>query len=432
MNVKKVLVTAVLLVAAAGLLFASGQQESTQPSGQSGGQAASSAKQIELHFFQFKPYLDDAYKEFAKDFEKQNPNVTVTTETIGGGTQWQTILKSKFAAGEGPDIFPVEGTAQYHLWSDYIADLSGQPWIKNAVPFALQSLNIDGKQMGMPVNLEGYGYIYNKDIFQKVGITQLPKTLSELQAAAEKIKAAGITPFATGYATWWVTGLHLINVPFAQQPDPQGFIDKLNAGNAKMADNKLFQDLKNVVDLTVKYGEKNPLTTDHNKQVQLFANGQVAMIQQGVWKEVPIFDANPDANIGLLPIPLNDSPQMNRIPVGVPFYFVVNKTSPQDVQDAAKKFLDFLVDSKTGQTYMTQKFGFIPAYKGVSSEGLHGVGKDILTYAGEDKTIPWVFGKFPDGFANEVSNNIQAYVANQQDWNTTLEHLDAAWQKLKK
>ncbi|HUX21711.1 MAG TPA: ABC transporter substrate-binding protein [Spirochaetia bacterium] len=428
MTLKRVLTIAVLLLAGAGMLFANGQQEGSQPAGQ----AASSSAPVKLHVFQFKPYLDHQFKDFATDFEKQYPNVTVTTETIGGGTQWQTILKSKFAAGEGPDIFPVEGTGEYNLWKDYIADLSGQPWIKNALPFALKGLNIDGKQMGMPVAIEGYGYIYNKDIFQEDGITTLPTSLSQLTAAAAKIKADGTTPFATGYATWWVTGLHLINIPFAQQPDPQAFIAQLNAGQTTMAGNKMFQDLKNIVDLTVKYGEKNPLTTDHNKQVQLLANGEVAMIQQGVWKEIPIMKANPNAKIGLLPIPLNDSAQMNRIPVGVPFYFSVNKTAPQNVQNAAEKYLDFLADTPTGHTYLTAKFGFIPAFKDVPPEGLQGVGTDILAYANQDKTIPWVFGEFPDGFANEVSNNIQAYVAGKQDWNTTLQNFDSSWQKLKK
>jgi raffinose/stachyose/melibiose transport system substrate-binding protein len=430
MNGKKVLATLVVLLVSAGLLCAGGQQEGAEQEKEAAAQEETQ-EQVELHFFQFKPYLDEQYKDFADEFEQEYPNVTVNTETIGGGTQWQTILKSKFAAGEGPDIFPVEGVGQYELWQEYIADLSGEPWIDNAVPFALEGLNIDGKQMGMPVNLEGYGYIYNKKIFEEAGVNELPETLSELRAAAEKIEAAGYTPFGTGYSTWWVIGLHLVNVAFAQQDDPQGFIDALNAGEASMADNELFQDLKNVVDLTVEYGEKNPLTTDHNKQVQMFANGQVAMIQQGVWKEMPIMEANADADIGLLPVPLNNSSQMDRIPVGVPFNFVVNKTSSENVQKAAKNFLNFLVNTETGQSYMTEEFGFIPAYKGVDPKGLHGVGKDILAYADKDKTIPWVFGKFPDGFANEVTKNVQAYIADRQDWDTVLENMDSKWQELK-
>ncbi len=421
MKVKKLVTAAVVILISAGMFTACKQKDAGKET----------TEKVEVHFFQFKPYLDEQYKALARDFEAEHPNVTIKTETIGGGTQWQTILKGKFSANEGPDIFPVEGKGQYELWSDYIADLSAEPWTAKALPFALETLNINGKQMGMPVNLEGYGYIYNKDIFAEAGVTTPPKNLSELRQACEKIKAAGYTPFATGYSTWWVMGLHLMNVAFAQQDDPQAFIEKLNAGNARMADNQLFKDLKNILDLTKEYGEKNPLTTDHNKQVQMFANGEVAMIQQGVWKEKPIFEANSSIKIGLLPIPLNDDTKMNRVPVGVPFNFVVNKTSSEEVQKASKQFLNYLVNTETGQKYMTEKFGFIPAYSGVSSSGLGGVGQDILAYASEDKTVPWVFGSFPDGFANEAKDHIQSYIAGRQDWPTTLQKFDEAWQKNK-
>lgn len=340
----KILCTVMLVLAVSLPVFAEGAQEEMADD------------EVSLHFFQFKPYLDDLYKELAAEFEKEYPNVTVEVETIGGGTQWQTILKSKFAANEGPDIFPVEGPSQYELWSEYIADLSGEAMMKNVVPFAKEDLNINGKQMGLPVNLEGYGYIYNKDIFAEAGVDELPKNLSELESAAKKVKAAGYTPFATGYSTWWVIGLHLMNVAFAQQDDPHGFIEDLNNGSANMASNSRFQDLQDTIDLTVEYGEKNPLTTDHNMQVQLFANGKAAMIQQGVWKEVPIYEANPEANIGVLPIPLNNSSQMDRIPVGVPFYYVVNKTSSEAEQKAAKDFLNFHVNSEIGQRYLTEEF----------------------------------------------------------------------------
>jgi raffinose/stachyose/melibiose transport system substrate-binding protein len=422
MKGKKILVLLTVALIAASMFTACKKQDGSQSSGE----------MVELHVFQHKPYLDEAYKKLAQDFMAENSNVTVTTETIGGGTQWQTILKSKFAANEGPDIFIVEGKGQYELWQDFIADLSGEPWISNALPFTIVPMQIGGKQMGMPLNLEGYGYIYNKDIFEKAGVTSPPKNLSELRAACEKIKASGVTPFATGYATWWVMGLHLLNVAFAQQDNPQAFIDQLNAGSAKIADNQQFKDLENVIKLTLEFGEDNPLTTDHNKQVQMFANGEVAMIQQGVWKETPIFKASPNMNIGLLPVPINDDAKMDRIPVGVPFFFVVNKTASPETQQAAKDFLNFLGTTPTGRKYISEEFKFISAYKGGSSEGLGGVGKDILTYAGQEKTIPWVFGSFPDGFANEAKDYIQAYIAGKQDWATTLTKFDEAWQKNKK
>lgn len=394
--------------------------------------AVAAAEEIELHVFHFKQNLEEQWNAFTDEYTAQNPNITFRNEILGGGTKWQTILKGKFAAGEGPDIFIVEGPSQARLWGDHIADLSDQPWVEKALPFTLKDMQIDGQLMGMPVNLEGYGYIYNKDIFQEAGVEERPTTLTALREAAQKIKDAGYTPFMTGYSTWWVISLHSVNVAFAQQDDPHGFIDQLNAGEASMAENPLFQDWQNVIDLTLEYGEKNPLTTDHRKQTQMFASGQAAMIQQGVWKEIDIYSANPDANIGLLPIPLNDDPAMDRIPVGVPFYFVINKNSDPKVQEEAKKFLNFLVSSETGEHYITDVFKFIPAYAHISATSLGGVGKDILQYASEDKVIPWVFGKFPDGFAKETTTHIQAYIGGQHDFATALEKMDASWQELVK
>lgn len=394
--------------------------------------ALAQEEEIELHVFHFKQNLEEQWNAFTDEYSSQFPNITFRNEILGGGTNWQPILQGKFAAGEGPDIFIVEGPSQARLWGDYIADLSGEPWVEKALPFTLKDMQIDGKLMGMPVNLEGYGYIYNKDIFAEAGVTEPPTSLSALREAAQKIKDAGYTPFMTGYSTWWVIGLHSANIAFSQQPDPQGFIEQLNAGEASMAENALFQDWQNVIDLTVEYGEKNPLTTDHRKQTQMFASGSAAMMQQGVWKELDIYSVNPDANIGLLPIPLNDDPAMDRIPVGVPFYFVVNKDSEPKVQEAAKKFLDFLVTSDTGQRFITEEFKFIPAYSHMSPTTLGGVGKDILQYASDGKVLPWVFGRFPAGFANEVSANIQAYIGDQHDFATALENMDASWQELAK
>ena len=122
----------------------------------------------------------------------------------------------------------------------------------------------------MPIGVEGYGYIYNKDLFAKAGITELPKTLTQLDAAAQKLQAAGITPFENGYAEWWVLGNHFVNLPFAYQADPNAFIDGLNKGTEKIAGNAVFENWIKLFDLTVKYGNKNPLQTDYNTRSYRF------------------------------------------------------------------------------------------------------------------------------------------------------------------
>ncbi len=421
----------IVLMLLAGMLLPACQApsggEEAAPADETGAEDSS----VELHIFHFKVNLQTEWQALTDEYSEMNPNVTFINEIIGGGSQWMPILKSKFAAGHGPDIFIVEGTAQADVFSDYLSDLSDEPWVDRAVPFARDGLKIDGKIMGMPVNLEGYGYIYNKAIFEAAGVTERPRTLAELEAAAEKISAAGTTPFGTGYGEWWVNGLHLVNIPFARQDDPQAFIDAVYDGGETMAGTEEFVALQKLIDLNVAHGERNPLTTDNRKQVEMFVNGDVAMIQQGNWKEKDILEANPDAQIGLLPMPLsNDAEAADKLAVGVPFYFVVNSDSSPEEQAAAREFLNFLVGSERGKEYLVQEFGFIPAYKDIEPTGLGGISQDILRYASDDKTIPWMFGQFPDGAPNEMSDAMQKYVAGEADWPTTLQTLDDIWRRL--
>jgi raffinose/stachyose/melibiose transport system substrate-binding protein len=60
----------------------------------------------------------------------------------------------------------------------------------------------DGKMFAVPFAAVSHGIYYNKDIFEKAGIS-IPKTWEELMADCEKLKNAGYTPFANGLADQW-------------------------------------------------------------------------------------------------------------------------------------------------------------------------------------------------------------------------------------
>ncbi|MDA3938867.1 MAG: ABC transporter substrate-binding protein [Spirochaetia bacterium] len=413
---KKMLLGLIFLLSI-GFLFAAGNKEEQKTTPR------------ELNLYHFKVSQVEQWDQLVKEYAKVEPGVKLVVETVGGAADWTTTLKTKFASGNGPDIFVVDGPALANTFSEYLSDLSDQPWVSHAVESAKRPMTFEGKLMGMPFNLEGYGFIYNKKIFRDAGITKTPGTVQELRDAAEKIEAMGITPFGNGYSEWWVIGMHLMNIPFATLQDPASFSTALDNGTASIADNAIFNSFKETFDLTIKYGNKNPLTTDHNAQMTLFNTGQVAMVQQGNWKEVGIYEANPDAEVGLLPIPVNNDPAVSgRIPVGVPFYWVVNKES--DMKDDAKKFLNWMVSSEVGQRYITEEFGYIPAFDNIKSDSLGGLSQDILTYASKGKTVPWSFTTWHDGMYNEFSEHAQRYVADKISYSEMLKRMQESWVKL--
>jgi len=415
---KKVLLFAIILGAVASMSYASGQAEM-------------GTEVKELNLFHFKVSQVEQWEEISEVYKNVVPTVDLKIETVGGAADWSTALKTKFAAGAGPDIFIVDGPALAKTFSEYLTDLSDEPWVEHVLESAKRPMVFDGKLMGMPFNIEGYGFIYNKAIFREAGVMETPKTIDELRQAAEKIQNYGVTPFGNGYSEWWVIGMHLMNIPFASQPDPEEFSNALDSGKTTIVENEIFQSFKDLFDLTIQYGNKNPLTTDHNAQMSLFNTGQVAMVQQGNWKEVGIYEANTNAEVGIIPIPVNNDPDVsNRVPVGVPFYWVINNQSK--VQEEAKQFLNWMVSSETGNRYLTDEFSYIPAFDNIKSNLLGGISNDLLTYAGEGKTIPWSFTTWHDGMYNEFAEHTQKYVAGKITYDEMLQDMQDSWVKLAK
>jgi len=387
-------------------------------------------EEVTLDFFQFKVEIADQLRAMLDEFETEHPHITVNLETVGGGADYGAALKAKFASGEKPDIFNNGGFKELDLWLEHLADLSNEPWVDNLLPIGKVPMTADdGNLYGMPVNLEGYGFIYNKDLFAEAGITEAPTNYTELLAASEKLEEAGITAFSAGYAEWWVIGQHLLNIPFAQQDDPVAFIEGLFEGTETMIGNPRFEEFQNVIDMEINYGNDNPLTTDYNTQVTQFAAGETAMLQQGNWTENMIYEINPDINMAFLPISLNDDESANSLPVGVPNNWALHKDS--DNLEEAKLLLDWMVSSETGKRYMTEEFAFIPAFDNIEPVGLGALGESILEYSVEDKTIPWTWFRWPDGANQEFAATIQEYAVGQIEYDELLEKFQSIWDNLK-
>ncbi|TYR78984.1 extracellular solute-binding protein [Priestia megaterium] len=419
-----VLATSLLLATACSN---SGSDSSSQKS--SGG----SGDEVVIDMFQFKVEIADQLKALTDEYSKENPNVKFNIQTVGGGADYGAALKAQFASGNEPDIFNNGGFQEAQTWLEKLEDLSDQPWVDELYDVAKEPMTVDGKIYGQPVNLEGYGFIYNKDLFEKAGIKELPTTLPELEKASKQLKDKGITAFSNGYGEWWVLGNHLFNIPVAQQDDPDAFIKGLNEGKAKFEGNEQFKQFMDLFDLTLKYGNKNPLTTDYNTQVTQFASGETAMMQQGNWTVNMITKINPDINMGFIPMPINDDKEKNdKLAVGVPNNWVINKNAPEADKEEAKKFLNWMVSSEVGQKMLVEEFKFIPAFKNIDAKGMDALSDDILKYSDEGKTLSWNWFKYPDGAVQEIGSAMQSYAGDQISEDEFLKKLDEIWAKMKK
>lgn len=411
---------------------------STDPKEEAGG-SDSDKKEVTIDIFQFKVEFKDQFEAVAKAYEEETDGVKINITTVGGGEDYGAALKSKFASGNEPTIYNVGGPQDVQDWLDKLADLSDTEAAKVALKGTLEGVTTDGKILGLPYNQEGYGFIYNKNVFEEAGID--PASLTSYAALEEAVKTLdskkkdlGLDAvFALPAKETWVTGLHLSNVFLAPEFD-QNVVESFNAKAVEFTHGDAF---KKVLDLQNDFSVQPTVSLDYSQQVEeLFSTGRVAMIQQGNWAYGSIAGIDEElANngIGMLPIPVEGYKE-DSIPVGVPMYWAVNSNKSDEEVAAAKAFLDWLYTSETGKTAVLEDFKFIPAYDGFDASKLTDpLAKDIYKYAQDGKTLAWTFMGYPTGWGQEkLGVNIQKYVSDEMKWEDLVAESIAAWEEARK
>ncbi|WP_373228644.1 ABC transporter substrate-binding protein [Cohnella sp.] len=392
--------------------------------------ASEPAKNVTLKIFNIKVEIAEALGKLKQEYESTHPGVTLEIDTQISD-QYVTTLKSKFTGGEMPDLFNVGGYREMGVWAEHLEDLSGEPWMADVVDSAKPAATVDGKIYGFPTALEGVGYIYNKDLFAKAGITKVPVTLTELKDAVNKLNAAQITPFIVPYGSWYSPGVFSSDNPMAKQSDPDQFMADLSGGTKKFADNPLFKDFLASVKLELANAYKDPLTVDYNGQVTSFATSQGA-ITVGCNCTQPLFDqVTPNMNLGMMPMPINDDAVLNdKLFVSVPYYWVISKSSA--VKPEAKEFLNWLATD--GAKYITDEFKFVPPFKSmkVDPSKLGSLGVDVKQYVDENKVLSGTVAKWPEGVIVDFGSSLQKMASNKIDETQVLAEFQAAWDKLSK
>jgi len=122
--------------------------------------------------------------------------------------QYKTFIQASVAAGRTPELFTwwtgatlgdLVATGQLAplagLWKEMEADGRFQPGIKDL-------FSIKGQPYAVPLQLSRWVVLYDQRVFTKLGLKP-PKSWSELQTVAARIKAAGHTPFLATTQDGW-------------------------------------------------------------------------------------------------------------------------------------------------------------------------------------------------------------------------------------
>src|SRR4028119_378062 len=148
--------------------------------------------------------------------------------------------------------------------------------------------------------METIGLFYNKDVFTKLGI-QEPKSLDDLRAAAEKVRASGMVALAVGDKEGWEGG-HLLSMALSSDIGSEG-VEPMFSGEKSWNSPEVVSAFRLWKDFNDKgLLSKSPTSVDYDTSTSQYFSGKAAMIPTGSWL-VGAGGDNAECASGALPLP---------------------------------------------------------------------------------------------------------------------------------
>ena len=97
-------------------------------------------EKVEITVLQYKTELSEQMNAMAEDYMKENPNVDHHIESVISN-DYDTVLKTRFASGEAPDIFNNQGYNNMTQWLDNLEDLSHHTWIPDMLDLTKEAVD---------------------------------------------------------------------------------------------------------------------------------------------------------------------------------------------------------------------------------------------------------------------------------------------------
>lgn len=231
-SIKKAVSLSLAAVMAAGMLAGCGSDGNGQ-----GGENGDGKKNITLTFGSHQSGLPTSgiVQDLAKEFETET-GIKIDFQ-ISPDAQWRDLIKVKLDSGEAPDIICVDtpiGLASSIHMDQYSVELTDQEWVKRLDESARSAVSVDDKTYGITFpGAKMYFYLYNKDIFSKLGL-EIPTTYEEFKTVCQKIQDSGTTPIYEATTNGWHQVLPLFETGGLWLDDDPKIYEKLNANETDL------------------------------------------------------------------------------------------------------------------------------------------------------------------------------------------------------
>ena len=384
---------------------------------------------VKLDFFQFKGEALEDFEEIIADFEAENPDIDVVQNQVADA---DTLIRTLLVKDRTPDVITLNANGNFGRLAQagVFHDFSDDPVLDTINP-AVQEILADLGTFGDEVNGLGYvnnanGIIYNVDIFEEQGL-EVPETFDELIAVCEQLQDAGITPFYGTLADSW-TVLPSFNALGAYPAQDDFFEQMREEGEDVGPDSAVSfeKDFPEVLDQQAQlysYAQEGYRGRTYDDGNAAIANGDAAMLMQGIWAVNPIKGINPDVNLGIFPYPGSDDPDDRLLVSGVDVVVTMGKDAPKS--EEAMRFIEYLFQKDVIQDFAASQ-NMVPSVEGAELSD-EPVIQSVAPWFEEGRITGFIDHQVPPGIPLDVTVQQALFTGDTQD---ALATLDREWAKV--
>ena len=401
-------------------LAACGSTETVQNPGTSMEEPREAELDIMMSFPQYMEQWETYARQFEeKMLEEENIEVTVNLE-MPSSDQYESILQARLSGDDAPDLYTLHcNNLSTYNDAGCLYDLSGEPLAEVIYENVKDTVTIDGKLLAVPIESQAWGVLYNKTIFEECGLPA-PETLSDLEAICQTLEENGYTPFMLAFQEQWVpqlmTGLTLGGIVSGKIPD---WLDRMYQDEGSYEEVRKIFD---VIDLIIDNGTDRAMEEGSEAGAADFAVGKAAMFVQGTWASNTIMTTNPDMELGVFALPVNEDPGCTRVNLSTSTTLAVHPDSKE--LDLAIKFANYVLDENDSSA-LFQSCSFNPLAECHSYEAYSWVA-DASAYVADGRSYQDLI--LPSSVTDEQGRLLQEYYVGSVTVDEIIERLDAAFQ----
>lgn len=292
--------------------------------------------------------VDTDFADYKAAFEEMYPGTTVNFEPI---TDYENDVAIRMQTSDYGDVLMLPNTVKNTQFSTYFEPLGTVEELGEKYDAAyLNAKQSEGVVYGLPSLVNAQGICYNKDVFEKAGITTLPTTPDEFLEDLQKIKDFGEceNPYYTNFAAGWTLTQWQDHAWGTCTADPDyhnnGIVNEENPfaeGKSNYTVHKLMYDI-----VAKGLCEADPTTTDWEASKGMLARGEIGSMVLGSWAIAQMQEAaekeglDPSV-IGYMPFPVTVNGKQYAT-AGADYCYAINANSSN--KKTARAWIDYMVD----------------------------------------------------------------------------------------